>query len=130
MLSVFLVFAAALPASAGTATGTTTLLGLPTAGTAVNVQVSVVSDIPVVPYEYAIQNECYFSGRISGHYDSLQRDDIVNWIYSSPPPNGSVPVAIMTVYLNSVPTGAACRVYLMKGGTLVKGSTTSYTVLP
>jgi hypothetical protein len=127
-LLVLLVFGATIPASAGTATGTTTLLGPAISGSSVDVDVSVVSATPVVPYEYAIQNECWFSGKTSGPPDAYQRDDIVNWLYSSPPPNGSVPHATMTVYLNSVPAGSTCKVFLVKNNTLVKGSTTKYPV--
>ena len=115
-------------ASAAPATGTTTLLGTPTSGTAVDVDVSVVTDIPVVPYEYAVQNECFFSGKTSGRPDSYQRDDIVNWSYPSPAPYGDVPHAITTVYLNSVPAGSVCKVFLVKNNQVVKGSTTTYTV--
>ena len=125
---VFMVFGSAATASAGTATGTTTLLGAPISGFSVDVDVSVVSATPVVPYEYAIQNECFFSGKVSGPPDSYQRDDIVNWNYSSEPPYGSVPHAIMTVNLLTVPAGSACKVFLVKNNTVVKGSTTKYKV--
>ena len=127
---VFMVFGSAATASAGTATGATDLLSDPISGSSVDVDVSVVSATPVVPYEYAIQNECYFSGRFSGRPDSYQRDDIVNWIYSSPPPIGDVPHAIMTVNLLTVPAGSACKVFLVKNNTVVKGSTTKYVVQP
>jgi hypothetical protein len=123
-----MVFGSAATASAGQATGTTALLGPATFGESVDVDVSVVSATPVVPYEYSIQNECYFSGRFSGRPDSYQRDDIVNWIYSSPPPNGDVPHAIMTVNLLTVPAGSACKVFLVKNNTVVKGSTSKYIV--
>jgi hypothetical protein len=123
-----LVLGATVPASAGTANGTTTLLGPAISGSSVDVDVSVVSTTPVVPYEYAIQNECWFSSKTSGPPDSYQQDDIVNWIYSSPAPYGNVPHAIMTVYLNTVPAGSTCKVFLVKGNTLVKGSMTKYPV--
>lgn len=125
---MLLVFGATVTVSAGTATGTTTLLGLAIYGSSVDVDVSVVSATPVVPYEYAIQNECYFSGKFTGRPDSYQRDDIVNWIYSSPPPNGDVPHAIMTVNLLSVPAGSTCKLFLVKNNTVVKSSTTTYSV--
>ena len=125
---VFMVFGSAATASAGTATGATDLLSDPISGSSVDVDVSVVSATPAVPYEYAIQNECYFSGRFSGRPDSYQRDDIVNWIYSEPPPIGEVPHAIMTVNLLTVPAGSACKVFLVKNNTVVKDSTTKYTV--
>jgi hypothetical protein len=128
VMVVLMVVGTAATASAGTATGITTLLGPAISGQSVDVDVSVVSATPVVPYEYAIQNECYFSGKLTGRPDSYQRDAIVNWAYSSPPPNGDVPHAIMTVNLLTVPAGAKCKVFLVKNNTVVKGSTTSYTV--
>ena len=123
-----LVFGTSATAIAGTASGTTELLATPTAGSSVDVDVSVVSDAPVVAYEYSIQNECYFSGKAKGKPDSYQNDPIVNWVYSSPPPNGDVPHAIMAVNLVSIPAGSACKVFIVKNNTLVKESTTIYTV--
>ena len=125
---VFLVFAASATALAGPpTTGTTALLADPVvSGTAVDVDVSVVSDIPVVPYEYAIQNECFFDGKPSGPPDSFQRDDIVNWNFSDS--TGTIPHAIMTVYLNTVPADSVCKVFLVKNNQVVKGSTTTYDV--
>src|SRR3954447_10520887 len=111
-----LVFLTSSLASAATTTGTTTLLGTPTSGSSVSVDVSIVSTTPVVPYEYAIQNECFFSGRLSGNPDSYQRDDIVNWDSSV----GTVPHTIMPVYLKIVPTGSVCKVFLVKNNTVVK----------
>lgn len=125
---VLLVFGSAATASAGQATGTTTLLGTPISGLYVDVDVSVVSSTPVVAYEYALQNECYFSGRPSGRPDSYHRDDIVDWNFSAPPPNGDVPHAIMTVNLLTIPAGSACKVFLVKNNQKVKGSTTIYEV--
>jgi hypothetical protein len=122
------VFGAAAAAHAGTAAGKTNLLGPAISGSSVDVDVSVVSTTPVVPYEYAIQNECYFSGKTSGPPDSYQRDDIVNWSYSSPAPYGEVPHAIMTVNLLTVPVGSTCKVFLVKNNQVVKGSTTKYPV--
>src|SRR6266542_3562230 len=75
----------------GPATGATVLLGPPTAGSSVQVDVSVVSETPVVAYEYALVNECYLSGKPSGRADTYQRDDIVNWDASV----GDVPHATM-----------------------------------
>jgi hypothetical protein len=120
----------AATASAGQASGTTTLLGTPATGTYVDVDVSVVSAAPVVAYEYALQNECYFSGKVQGPPDSYQRDDIVNWVFSDPPPNGNVPHAIMTVSLVTVPAGSKCKMFIAKGNQVVKGSTKIYNVVP
>jgi hypothetical protein len=114
---------------ASTATGTTTFLDLAAAGSSAELDVSVVSSTLVVPHEYALQNECYYSGEVSGLPDSFQRDDIVNWTYSAPPPYGDVPHAILTVDLTTVPAGSTCRVFLVKGNSVVQGSTTEYQVV-
>ncbi len=121
-----LVLGSVLTASVGTATGTTALLGTASAGSSVDVDVSVVSATPVVAYEYSMVNACYFSGKTSGPADAYQRDDIVNWVYSSS--NGTIPHATMTAYLTQVPAGAVCKVYLVKNNTFVKGSLTQYSV--
>jgi len=111
----------ATPVSAGPITGDTNLLGDPVAGTTLDVEVSVDSVIPVVPYEYAIQNECSLPNR-GGR--TIQRDDIVYWTYEE----GGVPHAVMPVYLQSIPEGSKCKVFLMRNNTQVKGSVTSYLV--
>lgn len=111
----------AAPVSAGGTTGKTVLLGTPTSGTTLQVDVSVTSAAPVVAYEYAIQNECTFPHRTGSSY---QRDDIVYWTFEV----DGVPHAIMPVYLQSVPTGSSCKVFLARNNVVVKGSTTLYTV--
>mgnify|MGYP001029986718 CR=1 FL=1 len=90
--------------------------------------VSVVSATPVVDHEYTFVNQCWFGTRMSGPADSTKRDAAVGWVYSSPAPYGSVPHAIMTASLISVPAGATCKVSLVRGSTLVKGSVTTYGV--
>lgn len=115
----------AAPVSAGPPyTGTSTLLNAPETGQTINVEVSVTSNTPVVPYEYAIQNECAFPQRAGSSY---QRDDIVYWTFFE---GANVPHAVMPVYLQSVPAGSKCKVFLIRNNTAVKGSTTSYTVVP
>jgi hypothetical protein len=113
---------AATPASAGPVTGDTNLLDPPVTGTTVDVEASVDSVIPVVPYEYAIQNECSLPNK-GGR--TIQRDDIVYWTYEE----DGVPHAVMPVYLQSIPAGSKCKVFLMRNNTQVKGSVESYTVL-
>jgi hypothetical protein len=88
------------------------------------VDVSVVSETPVVAYEYALVNECYLSGKPSGRADTYQRGDIVNWSFS----DGDVPHATVLVGLESIPAGAVCKVYLVRGNALVKDSLTQYIV--
>jgi hypothetical protein len=129
ILFLVLLLGTVATASAGTAKGTTSLLGPAVAGSFVDVDVSVTSETPVVAYEYAFQNECYFSGKVAGPPDSYQRDDIVYWNYSTPPAYGDVPHAIMTAYLDTVPAGSKCKMFLVRNNTVVKGSTTFYSVV-
>jgi hypothetical protein len=110
------------PVSAGPITGTTNPLDTWVTGTTVDVEVSVDSVIPVVPYEYAIQNECSLPNK-GGR--TIQRDDIVDWTYEV----GEVPHAVMPVYLQSIPAGSKCKVFLMRTNTQVKGSVTANTVV-
>jgi hypothetical protein len=110
----------AAPVVAGQGSGTTTVPAAQPSGSTIDVVVSVDSAGPVVPYEYAIQNECSFPK----HVLTLQHDDIVYWTYEVE----GVPHAVMPVYLQSIPSGAKCKVFLLKNNTVVKGSTTTYTV--
>ncbi len=126
---VLLVFGATVTVIASEATGATTLLDLATAGSSAELDISVVSNTPVAPHEFVLQNECYFSGKVSGQPDWRQRDDIVNWIYSAPPPYGGVPHSILTLYLDAVPAGSTCKVFVTRGNTVVRGSTTTYGVV-
>jgi hypothetical protein len=117
----------AASAWAGQATGTTTLPGGPyTAGAQIDVDVAVVSETPVVAYEYSIRNECKFPGSKGGRADSTQTDPIVNWVFSSA--SSTIPHAIMPIYLTYVPPNSRCTVFLMKSNVFVKGSATTYTV--
>src|SRR6478672_2579324 len=86
---------------------TTTLLGTPTAGETLMLKFEVSGTTPVVPYEYALQNTCALKG---GHFTLGQHDDVVYW--SDTDLDGK-PDAIMPVYLQTVPVGASCRVYLV-----------------
>jgi hypothetical protein len=113
---------AATPVSAGPITGTTNPLDPWVTGTTVDVDVSIDSVIPVVPYEYDIQNECSLPNK-GGR--TIQRDAIVDWTYEV----GDVPHAVMPIYLQSIPAGSKCKVVLMRNNTQVKGSVTSYRVL-
>jgi hypothetical protein len=115
-----LVFAA--PVSAGPPyTGTTVLMNAPLSGTTLWVDASVVSNTPVVAYEYAIQNECSFPHRSGSSY---QRDGIVYWTYQQE----GLPHANLPIDLGSVPVGSTCKVFLVRNNTVVKGSTKAYTV--
>jgi hypothetical protein len=39
------------------------------------------------------------------------------------------PHTTMPVYLQSIPAGSKCKVFMMRGNVQVKGSVTSYTVV-
>jgi len=111
----------AAPVSAGPLyTGTTDLQGPATSGETLWVEVSVHSAGPVVPYEFQIQNECTLPGRVR----TVQRDDITTWVYVE----GGDPTTQMPVYLQAIPAGAKCKVFLTRGNVQLKGSVTSYTV--
>jgi hypothetical protein len=109
--------AGAAPNSASTVLG-----GTPTSGQTLDVTFTVFGTTPVVPYEYALQNTCSYP---KGGFKQGQHDDIVYW--TDQDPNGN-PMVTMPVYLQSVPSGASCRVSLMRNNTAVKGSTVNYTV--
>ena len=103
-------------------TGKTTLLNAPTSGQTLDVDATVHSNTPIVPYEFAIRNECGIAGK-PGY--STQQDDIVTWT------SGTLtdPHVTMPIYFQSVPAGSKCKVFLVRNGNVVvKGSTTSYTV--
>jgi hypothetical protein len=103
----------------------TGLVDHPSTGQTFFVDASVHSGaIPVVPYEYAIRNECGIAGK-PGY--STQQDDIVTW--TSQDANGD-PHVTMPIYLQTVPAGSKCKVFLVRNGNVVvKGSTLSYTVI-
>ena len=116
-----LVLAAPVGA-AGPISGDTELAGTPVTGTTLDVEAWIDSVVPVVPYEYAIQNECSLPNK-GGR--TIQRDDIVYWTDV----DGELPHAVMPIYLQSIPEGSKCKVFLMRGNVQVKGSVTSYTVV-
>jgi hypothetical protein len=119
-------------AFAGTATGTTEILGAaaPDAvtDTPTDVEVTINTTAPVVPYEYSLVNKCWFDGKTSGPSDSYERFDLIGpWFEPQP---GDPPTTIETVNVQPVPAGAKCKVYIVKNNTIVKGSTTTYDVVP
>jgi hypothetical protein len=113
---------AAGPAAA--ATRGTTAVGPAVAGMHADVTASITSETPIAPYEFSIENRCWFSGRFNGHFDSYERFDIAGPWFDV----GGVPTITVQVNLNDVPAGSACRVSIVRGNTVVKGSTSSYTV--
>jgi hypothetical protein len=114
---------ASAPVSAGPPyTGDTKLLNAPISGETLWVEATVFSEGPVVAYEIAIQNECKRPARGGS---TIQRDDIIYWLDEN---EDGRPEAVMPIYLQSIPAGSSCKVFLMRGGTTLKGSATSYTV--
>jgi len=119
---VLLALVIASPAAAVPTSGQTHIVGTPTSGQTFDVLASVHSVTPVVPYEYAIQNECSVPGKPGS---TIQNDDIVYWTSIS---TDGDPQATMPIHLESVPQNATCKVFIVRNNTVVKGSTTSYTV--
>jgi len=120
-----LALAATTTAIAAPNKGTTSLLGPAVSGSQVDVDVSVSGSYPIVPGAYSVQNECYFDGKASGSADSYQRDDILFWFDV-----GGTAHSTMPIYLHDIPAGSACKVFLIKNNTAVKGSVSVYTVGP
>lgn len=115
--------ALAVAASAGARPNSTTIdLGAPIAGDTMLVTFEVSGTIPVVPYEYALENTCALKG---GHFTLGQHDDILYW--SDTDLDGN-PDVVMPVYLQTVPVGASCKVSLVRNNTVVKASV-SYKVV-
>lgn len=122
LTGLILALAVAGPASAAPISGKTVLTNAPTSGQTLYVDATVHSNTPIVPYEYAIRNECGIAGK-PGY--SIQQDDIVYWTSGTQ----TDPHVTMPIYLQSVAAGSKCKVFLVRNGNVtVKGSTTSYTV--
>lgn len=120
--ALLLALAIAGPAQAGPPyTGDTDIPDPQPAGTTLEVDAVVFSEGPVVPYEIAIQNECQLPNR-GGR--TIQRDDIVDWVDT----DDGYPHTVMPIYLQAIPEGSKCKVFLMRGNTQLKGSVSSYTV--
>ena len=113
--------------SAAPASGTTTLLEVAHENQPVDVRASIVTEAPVVPYEYSLLNQCWFSGRFAGHFDSYERFDLIGPWFAGP---GGAAETTVTINLQPIPADAVCKVSIVKNNTTVKGSTTSYTVVP
>ena len=83
-------------ALAGTASGTTEIIG-PTGGalddglahadTPTDLELTITTGAPVVPYEYSLVNKCWFDGKTSGSSDSFERFDLAGPWYE-PDPGG------------------------------------------
>lgn len=123
--SALLLVAMAPAAGAGTASGSTTLLGPASSGQPLSVRVDLRGVYPVVPYDFALENRCWFGGRYAGAVDSTETYPLLGpWFQGS----GGSATSTQTVDLGPVPSGAVCRVSVTRGSTPVKGSTTAYAV--
>lgn len=114
----------AVPAAAGPVTGDTEVLGLPTGGEEVVVGVTLSGVYPVVAYEFVLENRCWFAGRYAGHFDSSETYPLLGPWFDA----GGASYSEESVNLNAVPTGAVCKVSILRGTSPVKGSTTAYAV--
>ena len=125
--TLILAFGLVSVASAAPATGTTVLQEPARQEQPVDVLVSIVSDAPIVPYEYSVLNQCWFSGRYAGHFDSYERFDLIGPWFAGP--GGSAQTTV-TINLQPIPADSVCKVSILRNNTTLKGSTTSYTVVP
>ena len=115
----------AVPASAGPTSGSTTILTDPIVGGGeITVRATIGGVYPVVSYDYALLNQCWFKGRYSGHYDSSETYPLLGPWYDA----GGAAYSDEVVNLNSIPSGSVCRVSVVRGGPTIKGTTTSYAV--
>ena len=114
-----------VPATAGPTSGSTVLRGPAIGGGEVVVRATIGGVYPVVSYDFALLNQCWFKGRFSGHYDSSETYPLLGPWFDA---GGGAAYSEETVNLNSVPSGAVCKVSITRGGPTVKGTTTSYVV--
>jgi hypothetical protein len=120
-----LLVATAGAAQAGTASGTTTLVGAAVSGQPLTVTVSLKGVYPVVPYDFLLENRCWFGGRYAGPVSSTETYPLLGpWFAGA---SGSA-TSSQVVDLTPVPAGAVCKVAITRGSTPVKGSTTPYSV--
>ncbi|MCF6376437.1 hypothetical protein L2K70_02370 [Nocardioides KLBMP 9356] len=115
----------AVPASAGPTSGSTELLGPAVGGGEVTVRATIGGVYPVVSYDFALLNQCWFKGKFSGRFDSSETYPLLGPWYDAG--NGAA-YSDEVINLNSVPSGAVCKVSIVRGGPVVKGTTTSYAV--
>ncbi len=125
-----LAAAAVVAAPAGTAyagppvTGKTQVTGSPTAGQPLDIQVTLYGVYPIVPYDFSLENRCWFSGRYAGPASSRETYPLLGPWYAA----GSGSTSAQTIDLTVAPSGAACVVRIIRGTSPVKGSDTAYTV--
>ncbi len=104
--------------------GTTVVTGTPTAGVPLAVQVTLYGVYPIVPYDFSLENRCWFGGRFAGPADSSETYPLLGPWYAA----GSGATSSETVNLNDVPAGSVCKASISRGTSPVKGSITAYSV--
>ena len=116
----------AVPAAAGPTSGSTDILTDPVVGgSEITVRATIGDAYPVVAYDYALLNRCWFDGSYSGHYDSSETYPLLGPWYDA---GDGDAYSDEVVNLDSVPHRSVCRVSIVRGGPTVKGTTTSYDV--
>lgn len=105
-------------------TGTTTVIGVALGGQPLDVQVTLRGVYPIVPYDFSLENRCWFSGRYAGPASSRETYQLLGPWYA----DGSASTSTQTVDLTVVPSGSACVVRIIRGTSPVKGSDTAYAV--
>ena len=120
-----LLVATAGSAQAGTASGSTTLVGAAVSGQPLTVTVSLKGVYPVVPYDFLLENRCWFGGRYAGPVSSTETYPLLGPWFAG---GGGSATSSQVVDLTPVPSGAVCKVAITRGSTPVKGSTTPYSV--
>jgi len=129
--AALLTVAALVAGTGGTAfaappvTGKTQVLGTATAGMPVQVQVTLYGVYPIVPYDFSLENRCWFGGRFAGAADSYESYPLLGPWYAA----GSGATSTETVNLNDIPAGSVCKVSIARGTSPVKGSSTAYSVV-
>lgn len=123
--AALMALATVATAYAGQATGYIQFQGTAQEDAPVDILVALNSEGPIVPYEYSVENRCWFSGRYAGHFDSYERFDLLGpWFEGA---DGSAQTTV-TINLQPVPAGAVCKVAALHNNTTVKGTTTEYSV--
>ncbi len=112
-------------AQAGTASGTTTLVGAAVSGQPLTVTVSLKGAYPIVPYDFLLENRCWFGGRYAGPVSSTETYPLLGPWFDT---GSGAATSSQVVDLTPVPSGAVCKVAITRGSTPVKGSTTAYSV--
>lgn len=69
--------------------GTTVVTGTPTAGVPLAVQVTLYGVYPIVPYDFSLENRCWFGGRFAGPADSSETYPLLGPWYAADRPRAA-----------------------------------------